>query len=71
MFNKTMMAGLPKGEKMKRRTYSLIFKQEIAKQALEAERLSNVARKNRLNSKLIYRWVQEYKQGKYDALLPQ
>jgi transposase-like protein len=52
-----------------RRTYSLDFKQKIIKQALEMENVSQVARRNRLNSRIIYRWIQEYKQGKFNVLV--
>jgi transposase len=49
-----------------KRTYPLDFKREVAKQALETGNTNIIARKNKLNGKMIYRWVKEYKQGKYD-----
>ncbi|ERI11128.1 MULTISPECIES: transposase [Aneurinibacillus] len=50
-----------------RRKYSLEFKREVVKDALVEKSLSLVARKYRLNSKMIYRWIHEYKQGKYSS----
>jgi transposase-like protein len=50
-----------------RRKYSLEFKKEVVKDALIEKSLSLVARKYRLNSKMIYRWVHEYKQGKFSS----
>jgi transposase-like protein len=55
---------------MMRRTYSLTFKYKVIKQALETENPSKVARENKLNSLTIYRWIREYKQGKYEGLVP-
>jgi transposase len=49
-----------------KKTYPLDFKREVAKQALETGDTNIVARKNKLNGKMIYRWIKEYKQGKYD-----
>jgi transposase-like protein len=60
-----MAAGLPKGETYEK-IYPLDFKREVAKQALEIGDTNIVARKNKLNGKMIYRWIKEYKQGKYD-----
>jgi transposase-like protein len=51
-----------------KRKYSLDFKQKVIKQALEMDSIGKVARQNRLNSQIIYRWVQEYKQGKFNTL---
>ncbi|WP_368784367.1 transposase [Acinetobacter baumannii] len=50
-----------------RRKYSLEFKKEVVQDALVEKSLSLVARKYRLNSKMIYRWVHEYKQGKFTS----
>ncbi|BAU26408.1 helix-turn-helix protein [Aneurinibacillus soli] len=49
-----------------RRKFSMEFKLEVIKDALDLKSLSLAARKHRLNSKMIYRWVHEFKQGKYD-----
>jgi transposase-like protein len=51
-----------------KRKYSLDFKQKVIKQALEMDSIGKVARQNRLNSQIIYRWVKEYKQGKFNTL---
>ncbi|GEN36883.1 MULTISPECIES: transposase [Aneurinibacillus] len=49
-----------------RRKYSVEFKRKVVKQVLEAEKPSHVARKHKLSSITIYRWISEYKQGKYN-----
>jgi transposase-like protein len=49
-----------------RHTYSLDFKCEVIKQALEIKPLSLVARKYKLNTIIVSRWVREYKQGNID-----
>jgi transposase-like protein len=48
--------------------YPLTFKRKVIKQTLETQNPSKVARENRLNSQIIYRWIKEYKQGKYKDL---
>ncbi|MED0677574.1 MULTISPECIES: transposase [Aneurinibacillus] len=48
-----------------KRQYSIQFKHQVVKEALEVESLSIVARRHRLNSRIIYRWVREFKEGKY------
>lgn len=50
-----------------RRAYSQSFKYQVIQRALELQDLNKVARENRLNSRIIYRWIKEYKQGKYEA----
>ncbi|BAU28786.1 helix-turn-helix domain-containing protein [Aneurinibacillus soli] len=50
-----------------RRSYSLSFKYKVIQRALEIQDLNKVARENRLNSRMIYRWIKEYKQGKYEV----
>ncbi|ERI09798.1 transposase [Aneurinibacillus aneurinilyticus] len=52
---------------MKRKKYSFEFKCEVVKQALEEQSLGSVARRHQLNSLIIYRWISEYKQGKYNV----
>jgi transposase-like protein len=33
---------------------------------LESKKPSDVARQYKINSRIIYRWIREYKQGKYN-----
>ncbi|MED4727083.1 transposase [Aneurinibacillus migulanus] len=54
---------------MKRKKYSFEFKCEVVKQALEEQSLGSVARRHQLNSLTIYRWISEYKQGKYNVVV--
>jgi transposase-like protein len=51
-----------------RKTYEQEFKCHIAKEALETKDVGALARKHTLNSATIYRWVKEYKKGKYGSL---
>ncbi|MED0708231.1 helix-turn-helix domain-containing protein, partial [Aneurinibacillus aneurinilyticus] len=53
--------------KIMRRHYSLHFKHEVIRKALEIKDYSLVARKYRISSLTIYRWLREYKEGKYKA----
>lgn len=50
-----------------RRHYSLHFKQEVIRKALEMKDYSLVARKYQISSLTIYRWIREYKEGKYES----
>ncbi|WP_442870396.1 transposase [Aneurinibacillus sp. Ricciae_BoGa-3] len=51
---------------MHKKHYTVEFKREIIRQALETKP-SSVARKHQLNSFIIYRWVKEYKEGKFSS----
>ncbi|WP_442870422.1 transposase [Aneurinibacillus sp. Ricciae_BoGa-3] len=65
----TMMAGLSKGVFiLTRKHYSLDFKREVIRQVLQTQSPSSIARKHQINSFIIYRWVKEYKEGKYNSL---
>ncbi|GEN33672.1 transposase [Aneurinibacillus danicus] len=49
-----------------KRKYSVEFKYEVVKMVLESKKPSDVARQYKINSRIIYRWIREYKQGKYN-----
>ncbi|WP_442870380.1 transposase [Aneurinibacillus sp. Ricciae_BoGa-3] len=51
---------------MSKKQYSIEFKCEVIQKALQTKSPSSVARQYRLNSFIIYRWVKEYKEGKYN-----
>jgi transposase-like protein len=64
-----MMAGLSKGAlTLSKKQYSIEFKREVIRQALLTKSPGSVARKHQLNSFIIYRWVKEYKEGKYNSV---
>ncbi|WCK53568.1 transposase [Aneurinibacillus sp. Ricciae_BoGa-3] len=52
---------------MSKKQYTIDFKREVIRQALETKSPSSVARKHHLNSFIIYRWVKEYKEGKFNG----
>ncbi|WP_081413230.1 transposase [Aneurinibacillus terranovensis] len=48
-----------------KKQYSLEFKRQVIKQALEADSVGTIARKYQINSITVCRWIREFKQGKY------
>ncbi|WP_374964203.1 transposase [Lysinibacillus sp. RS5] len=50
---------------MKRVRYATEYKIKIAKEAIEYENISLIARKNNLSPNMANRWVREYREGKY------
>ncbi|MGV3467371.1 MAG: IS3 family transposase [Heyndrickxia sp.] len=50
---------------MKRQKYSLEFKAQVCKEAIETGNTSLVARRYDLSTNMTHRWVKEYKDGKY------
>ncbi|MBN6187840.1 helix-turn-helix domain-containing protein [Aneurinibacillus sp. BA2021] len=49
-----------------KRKYSREFKCKVVQQVLACNKPGSIARQHRINSITIYRWINEYKQGKYD-----
>ncbi|WP_082129731.1 transposase [Aneurinibacillus tyrosinisolvens] len=47
------------------RKFSEEFKVQVIKETLEERSPSIIARKYHLNSNIIYRWMKEYKEGKW------
>jgi transposase-like protein len=54
---------------MRKRKYSVEFKYEVVKMVLESKRPSDIARQYKMNSRIIYRWISEYRQGKYNMTM--
>lgn len=53
---------------MKRQRYSTKFKVQVTKEAEEVGNASAVARRYELSNALLYRWMREYKEGRYDGV---
>jgi transposase len=50
---------------MQRKKYSPEFKQQVVKEAMETGNSAVVARRYDLNTNMVARWVQEFKNGKH------
>ncbi|WP_422664943.1 transposase [Aneurinibacillus uraniidurans] len=48
-----------------RNSYSLTFKRQVIQRVLETRDANKVARENGINTFMIYRWLKEYRKGKY------
>ncbi|WP_161798233.1 helix-turn-helix domain-containing protein [Aneurinibacillus tyrosinisolvens] len=46
--------------------YPLEFKTKVAKEAIKSSCKSEIARQYHLSSIIVYRWIREFKEGKFN-----
>lgn len=55
---------------MKRTIHPKEFKIQVSKEAIDTGNAALVARRYEINPNMVNRWVKEYKEGKYDEMIP-